>query len=474
MRKTKIVATLGPVSSSRESIESIIDAGMDVARMNFSHGTADEHRERVEIVRAVAKRLDRAVACMQDLSGPKMRTGKLESPEGVLLEEGARFILTIEDCSGDAARVSTSYKHLPLDVKSGDRILLDDGRIEVSVQKVEGDDVVTEVVHGGVLKSSKGINLPGVKLSMDALTEKDRRDVLAGLELDIDFMAMSFVRTKDDIEQLRSLLEENGRGDMHIIAKIERGAAVDNLAEILEVADGVMVARGDLGVELPPETVPTIQKEIIQEANKRGRPVITATQMLESMVTSSVPTRAEASDVANAILDGTDAIMLSAETAIGKHPIEAIETMARIAEHTEKYIVQNPIRVRQTDLPWFDGGPVTRAIAFAARRAAEELNARYIVAFTESGATVRLVSYARPRSHILGFTPSEQVYRRLAMRWGVTPMHGEHFETTDAMLEVAMKFLKRKGFVDPGDIVVTVCGHTTLAGATDMMKVMKF
>jgi pyruvate kinase len=474
MRNTKIVATIGPATSSRGSIESIINAGMDVARMNFSHGTADEHRERVKIVRAVAERLDRAVACMQDLSGPKMRTGTLESPEGVFLEEGAHFILTVEECPGDAARVSTSYKYLPLDVKSGDRILLDDGRIEVNVQKVEGDDVGTEVVHGGVLKSNKGINLPGVKHSMGALTEKDRRDVLTGLEIDIDFIAMSFVRTKDDIEQLRKLLEENGHGDMHIIAKIENAAAVDNLGEILEVADGVMVARGDLGVELPPETVPTVQKEIIQEANKRGRPVITATQMLESMVGSSVPTRAEASDVANAILDGTDAIMLSAETATGKYPIAAVETMSRIAKHTEKYIVRNPIRMRQTDIPWLDDGPVTRAIALAARRAAEELNARYIVAFTESGATVRLVSYARPQSHILGFTPSEQVYRRMAMRWGVTPIHGEHFETTDEMLEVAMRFLKRKGFVEPGDIVVTVCGHTTLAGATDMMKVMKF
>ena len=447
---------------------------MDVARMNFSHGTTDEHRERVGVVRATATKFDRAVACMQDLAGPKMRTGRLENLESVLLKEETRFVLTTEECAGDSARVSTTYKHLPLDVKSGDRILLDDGRIELNVQKVDRYDVVTEVVHGGVLRSNQGINLPGVRLSMEALTKKDRRDVLTGLELDIDFIALSFVRSKEDIEQLRNLLEENDRGDVHIIAKIERAAAVANLTEILEVADGVMVARGDLGVELPPETVPTIQKKIIQEANLRGRLVITATQMLESMITSSIPTRAEASDVANAILDGTDAIMLSAETATGKHPIEAIETMSRIAEHTEKHIIQNPIQLRQADLPWLDDGPVTRAIALAARRAAEELDARYIIAFTESGATVRLVSYARPRSHILGFTPSEQVYRRLAMRRGVTPIRGEHFKTTDMMLEAAMKFLKQKGFVEAGDIVVTVCGHTTLPGATDMMKVMKF
>jgi pyruvate kinase len=474
MRKTKIVATLGPASSDAGMVEKLIEAGMDVARLNFSHGTAEEHRENVNNVRRVANRLERAAACLQDLSGPKIRTGKIAEPGGVRLEAGAKFVLTVSDVPGDAERVSTTYKQLPQDVKKGDRIVLDDGRIELVVEKVTDEDVITQVITGATLKSNKGINLPGVFISTPCMTDKDRRDVVTGLEMDVDFMAMSFVQRKEDIEELRKLLAEHGREDMHIIAKIERPKAVENLAEILTVANGVMVARGDLGVELAPERVPSIQKEIIREANQRGRPVITATQMLESMVHEPVPTRAEASDIANAILDGTDALMLSAETASGSYPLEAVQTMARIAEHTEHDITNMPERRRSADFPFLDGSPVARAIALAARRAAEELDARYIVAFTESGSTVRLVSHSRPTSHILGFTPYERVFRRLAMRWGVTPIHGEHFDTTDAMLEVAMKYLSRRGFVDKGDIVVTVCGHTTLPGATNMMKVYKF
>ena len=473
MRKTKIVATLGPVTSSPEMIERLIVAGMDVARMNFSHGTPEEHRERIRIVRDISAKLGRAVACMQDLAGPKIRTGPIAQVGGVDLVNGARFAITTEEISGDAGRVSTTYKQLPRDVSPGDRILIDDGLIELRVEKIEGETVITQVVSGGTLTSSKGINLPGAKISAPALTEKDKRDAILGLELDVDFMAMSFVRKKEDIRELRSLLQQNGREDLHIIAKIERPEAVDNLIDILGVADGVMVARGDLGVELAPETVPTLQKEIIREANRRGRPVITATQMLESMVSHPVPTRAEASDVANAIFDGTDALMLSAETASGKYPIEAVKHMARIAEHTEKHMDASPPHRRQSDYPPLDGSPVARAIAGAARRAAEELHAKYIIAFTESGATVRLVSHFRPQSHILGFTPSERVYRRLAMRWGVVPMLLDHFETADTMLEVALKYLRKKGIIDTSDIVVTVCGHTTLPGATNMMKVLK-
>lgn len=474
MRKTKIVATLGPATSGHGMLEKLIESGMDVARLNFSHGTHEEHRENIRNVREISNRLDKAVACLQDLSGPKIRTGKITQAGGVQLEAGAKFVVTINDVPGDAERVSTTYKQLPGDVSKGDRIVLDDGRIELLVEKVTDEEVITQVVNGALLKSNKGINLPGVLISTPALTDKDRQDVLTGIEMDVDFMAMSFVQRKQDIEDLRNYLRDNGREDLHIIAKIERPKAVENLSEILAVADGVMVARGDLGVELPPETVPTIQKEIIREANQRGSPVITATQMLESMVHEPVPTRAEASDIANAILDGTDALMLSAETASGSYPVEAVETMARIAAHTENHMDNSPTRRRSADFPLIAGSDVARAIALAARRAAEELDARYIVAFTESGSTVRLISHSRPKSHILGFTPFERVYRRLAMRWGVTPLHGEHFDTTDAMLEVAMKFLKRKGFVDDGDVVVTVCGHTTLPGATNMMKVYQF
>ena len=474
MRRTKIVATLGPATSEPDVLKQLIDAGLNVARLNYSHGTPDDHRRNLERVREAAEQSRKAVACMQDLSGPKTRTGKITDPEGVELAEGSRFTITTEDVPGTGERVSTTYEHLPQDVNAGDRILLDDGLIQLSVKTTSDVEVVTEVAVGGVLKSQKGINLPGVQLSVPALTDKDRRDVLHGLEIDVDFVALSFVHKQEDIEELRAFLREHGREDMPIIAKIERPEAIDNLDSILEVANGVMVARGDLGVELSPEEVPTLQKEIIRKANYRGRLVITATQMLESMVASPVPTRAEASDVANAILDGTDALMLSAETATGKYPVEAVTTMARIAAHTDKHVVKQPQQRRHADFPIMDGSPIARAVALAARRAADELDARYIAAFTESGATVRQVSHTRPLCPILGFTTSERVYRRLAVRWGVTPLPGGRFETTDEMLEAAVDFLKRREFVQPGDIVITVCGTTTLPGATNMMKILKF
>lgn len=473
-RRSKIVATLGPASAEPKMMEQLVVAGVDVARLNFSHGTVEEHRRNVENIREISDRVDRSVACMQDLSGPKIRTGPMAKAGGVDLTPGERFTITVDDAPGTAERVSTNYKKLNKDVTKGSRLLLDDGLIELSVQKVQGSDVVTEVVVGGVLKSNKGINLPGAILSIPPLTDKDRRDVVHGINLDVDFIAMSFVRRKEDIELLRAILTEHGRADIQIIAKIERPEGVDNLEEILEVADGVMVARGDLGVELATEQVPAVQKRIIRLANHRGRIVITATQMLDSMIRNPLPTRAEASDIANAILDGTDAIMLSAETATGLYPLEAVETMAKIAIYAERHMRETPLLQRHEDFPTLDGSPVARAVGIAARRAAEELNAKYIVAFTESGSTVRQVSHVRPICSIIGFTPSERVYRRLAMRWGVIPQRGEHFETTDAMLEVAMKFLKKSGFVKKEDVVVTICGTTTLAGATNMMKVVKF
>ena len=474
MRKTKIVATLGPSTSDPIVIEQLIEAGMDVARLNFSHGTTSEHSHMLHTVRRIANEKDRSVACLQDLAGPKIRTGKVIEKGGVPLIAGNRFTITVKDIPGDAENVGTTYKQLPKDVTAGDRIVIDDGRIELSVTGTNEDEVITEVVTGGLLRSNKGINLPNIVVSSPSLTEKDRQDIKTGIDLDIDFIAMSFVQHQNDIETLRKELKSLGRPDIHIIAKIERPQAVDNLSAILSVSDGVMVARGDLGVELAPEMVPAIQKEVIHEANRRGCPVITATQMLESMVENPLPTRAEASDVANAILDGTDALMLSAETASSAHPVEAVNTMARIAEQTEKYMTSSKLTRQVPDFENVDGSDVARAVALAARRAAEELGARYIVAFTESGSTVRLVSHSRPESHIIGFTPSEQVYRRLAMRWGVTPMRGQHFDTTDVMLEAALGFLRTKGLVKQEDLVVTVCGHTTLPGATNMMKVYRF
>jgi len=471
MRRTKIVATLGPASYDAGIIERLIESGVNVFRLNFSHGTHQQHRKALETARGTAKRLGQAVAFLQDLSGPKIRTGDVSDKKGVLLKEGASLTLTTEDIVGTTERVSTTYRHLPQDVQPGKRILLDDGLIELEVETISGGDVKTKVVSGGRLKSKKGINLPGVRLSIPSLTQKDRDDLEFGLSLDVDFVAQSFVRSKKDVEELRNLLHERGRADMPIIAKIEKPGAVDNLSDILDVSEGVMVARGDLGVELPTEQIPMLQKEIIHAANERGRTVITATQMLESMVNHHRPTRAEATDVANAILDGTDALMLSAETASGKYPVESVATMARIAEYTEQRL--GPRR-RHSDSASLEGSPIARAVAVGACRAAEQLGARYLVVFTESGSTARLVSYCRSGSAVLAFTPSERVYRQLALTWGATPVQSRHYETTDEMLESGMKLLSTMGAVASDDIAIVVCGTTTLEGATNMMKIYRF
>jgi pyruvate kinase len=476
MRRTKIVATLGPASSGPEVLARLIQSGMDVARLNFSHGGHEEHRERVRQVRETSERLGVSVACLQDLSGPKIRTGRLGPAEGVLLKEGEGFTLTTESVVGTAERVSTTYQWLPRDVRRGHRILLDDGLIELEVSAVEGDEVRTRVVNGGLLKSNKGINLPGVPLSTPALTEKDREDLAFGLSLDVDYVALSFVRRREDVMELRELLSAQGRPDLPVIAKIEKPEAVDNLASILAVADGVMVARGDLGVEVPTEHVPTLQKEIIRQANQAGRMVITATQMLESMVEHPRPTRAEASDVANAILDGTDAVMLSAETATGAYPVEAVATMGRIAGFTERQLFRpgGARQRRRSDLAAAGGSTVARAVAMASCGAAEQLDARCIVAFTESGATARLVSHFRPAVPVIAFTPSERVRRQLALAWGVKPLHSQHYETTDEMLSAGLSKLEASGVVTAGDTVIIVCGTTALSGATNMMKVHRF
>jgi pyruvate kinase len=473
MRRTNIVATLGPVSSDPDTLEKLIRAGMNVARLNYSHGTHEEHRQRLENVHAAARKLGTAVACLQDLSGPKIRTGHIAPPEGVLLQAGARFILTTDDVEGTAERVSTGYKSLPADVKAGERILLDDGQMELEVESVDGCEVVTRVVSGGHLKSNKGINLPGTKLSVSALTGKDRSDALHGIGIGVDYMALSFVRTAADVEELKEFLAANGRPDLPVIAKIEKPEAIHNLDNILAVCDGVMVARGDLGVELPAEQVPMIQKNIIFEAYRRGLIVITATQMLESMIHNPRPTRAEASDVANAILDGSDAVMLSGETAVGKHAVETVATMARIASHTES---------KNAHLPWhwpdgmslLDRHSTARAVAKAACRAADELDARYVVTFTESGSTAILLSHFRPKCPIIAFTPSQDVYRRLALPWGVTPVMSVHYTSFEKMLDDGLGVLVHLGIVDKGDLVVVIFGTTLTPGATNIMKVHEF
>jgi pyruvate kinase len=476
MRRTKIVATVGPASRSPEMLERLVQAGVNVFRLNFSHGTHDEHFAVVRSVREIAARLHRPVALLQDLSGPKIRIGQVK--DGVELVKGARIaIVTDTSIEGSAELISTTYEPLPRDVKPGDPVLLDDGNLELRVLGVAAGRVECEVVDGGPLRSSKGMNLPGVALSTPALTEKDRSDLAFGVQHMVDYVALSFVRRAKDIEQAQALVRSLG-GDTPVIAKIEKPDAVSNLDEILAAADGVMVARGDLGVEIGTEDVPIVQKRIIAAANAAGKVVITATQMLESMIENPRPTRAEASDVANAILDGTDAVMLSGESAVGKFPVETVETMARIADYTEEHgfgsILPRRSDVRRGDRPAYGKLPgtlVTRSLTRVATSVAEELGCKLIVAFTESGITARLLALHRPRVPVVAITHEDKVYRRLALAWGVVPVKSEFVENTDELLAAGETRLKARGLVEKGDTILMLSGHSPAAAATNMLRV---
>jgi pyruvate kinase len=468
MRRTKIVATIGPASRDRKVLESLAQAGVDVVRLNFSHGEHHEHLAVIQSVREIADHLGRPIAVLQDLSGPKIRTGRLRDDKPVELRKGERVTITTdESVEGTADRISTTYEPLPRDVAPGDRILLDDGNIELRVAKASLRDVECEVVDGGVLKSKKGMNLPGVKLSTPALTEKDRRDLAFGVKNGVDYVALSFVRQAADVAECKALIRSLG-GTCPVIAKIEKREAIDDLPSILQATDGVMVARGDLGVELSTEEVPTLQKRIIEAANGAGKVVITATQMLESMVENPRPTRAEASDVANAILDGTDGIMLSAETASGKFPVEAVATMARIAVYTEEhYGAFRPPEQVSID----SASVVARSLARVARTVAEELACKLIVAFTESGTTAHLVSTYRPHPPIAAITPNLDTYRRLALWWGVVPVKSEFVETTDDMIVKGEQLLKEHGLIAKGETILMLAGQSHTKGATNMLRV---
>jgi len=437
-----------------------------VLRLNFSHGTHEEHAQVVRAAREIEARLGQPLALLQDLSGPKIRTGRVAGGE-IDLRDGARVVITTdESVEGTPERIATTYEALPLDVKEGDRILLDDGNLELRVLGASPGQVECEVVDGGPLRSNKGMNLPGVRLSVPALTEKDRRDLAFGLDQGVDYVALSFVREAADIEEIKALIRSLGH-DVPVIAKIEKPEAVENLAAILAVTDGVMVARGDLGVELGTEEVPTIQKNVIAAANTAGRVVITATQMLESMIDNPRPTRAEASDVANAILDGTDAVMLSGESAVGRFPVPTVATMARIADYTEEHAA-----AEAADLaPRAPGSSVTRSLARVAASVAEELGCKLIVAFTESGTTARLVSGFRPRVPVVAVTGDDRVYRRLALWWGVVPVHAELAESSDELLAIGEKRLRTRGLVEKGDTILILSGHSHLAAATNMLRV---
>lgn len=471
MRRTKIVATLGPATSTPERIAGLIRAGMNVARLNFSHGTHADHAARIAMVRRAAAEAGRHVAILQDLQGPKIRTGPLANGQPVELVAGQRFIITTEPIIGDAHRVSTTYRALPLDVRPRDRILLSDGLIELVVTSHTDTEVETEVVHGGRLREHQGINLPGVRVSAPAATEKDLVDLAFGLEQGVDYVALSFVRRASDVREVKEFIRRAGK-QTPVIAKIERPEALDVLPEILAEADGIMVARGDLGVEMPPERVPIVQKQIIAAANQALLPVITATQMLESMIHNPRPTRAEASDVANAIIDGTDAVMLSGETAAGAYPIEAVQMMALIADAVETSLSssQHLATPRWTISP---AQSTPRAIAAAACTIANTLPVRFIAVLTQSGASARLVSHYRPEIPVIAFCPSDETARRTSLYWGVTPIVIEARDRLDELEEQIVRLMRDVGYVRRGDLIVLSGGHPVYRyGPTNFLKVI--
>ncbi len=463
-RRAKIVCTLGPASESPEMVDRLLRAGMDVARLNFSHGTHPEHARAIKRVREASGRHAKPMAILADLQGPKIRTGPLAGSETITLRPGQRFTLSVGDEPGTTAGVTTTFRLLPRHVHRGDRILLADGRIELRAVSAGADRVVCEVVHGGELGEHQGINLPGVKLRLPALTAKDRADLAFALAHGANYIAMSFVRSAKDVLAAKAAVQRAGK-DTPIIAKLERPEAIENLDAILRVADGVMVARGDLGVEMKPETVPVAQKEIIARAREARRPVITATQMLESMTEQPQPTRAEASDVANAVFDGSDALMLSAETATGRYPVEAVEMMDRIIREAEASIREFPRPQRHGPLD------VAETIAELICHGSEELPMKLIAVFTETGSTARLISKHRPRPPIVAFTPNQETRRRLSLYWGVVPRTIARVRNIDSLSKIAEKRLREEALVGRGDVVGIVAGTPFgIGGTTNFMK----
>jgi len=464
-RHSKIVCTIGPATHLPRMIRRLMQAGMDVARLNFSHGTHQMHAQSIAMLHAAAAELGKTIGILADLQGPKIRTGALAGGGTVNLRSGQQFVITTAKILGDSTRVSTIFRPLPREVKSGDRILLSDGLIELRVEKVSGQKVICRVVNGGELGEHKGINLPGVKLRVPALTEKDRQDLRFALAHGVDYIAVSFVRRAEDIQLAKSLIRR-ARKDTPVIAKLEKPEAIENLEEILRISDGVMVARGDLGVEMNPERVPVVQKSIIARAREFRRPVITATQMLESMTQNPRPTRAEASDVANAIFDGSDAVMLSAETASGKYPIEAVSMMARIIQEAEASIQEFP---RPTSAQ--ERLKVAETVAELVCHASRELHMKLIAVFTHSGFTARLVSRYRPLVPIVAFSPVPAIRRRMALLWGVTSRNISDIKKIDGLAALAEKRLLEERLVKQGDVIGIVAGTPMgIRGTTNFMK----
>ena len=469
MRKTKIVCTIGPASESEEMLEKLMNAGMNVARLNFSHGSHEEHKARIDTIRKVAKRLNKTIGLLLDTKGPEIRTHNMKDGL-IVLEKGKEVIVSMDEVEGTPEKFSVTYENLINNVNIGSYILLDDGLVELQVKEINKDkgEVKCDILNTGELKNKKGVNLPGVKVNLPGITDKDADDIRFGIKENVDFIAASFVRRPSDVLDIRQILEEE-KAEITIFPKIENQEGIDNIEEILEVSDGLMVARGDMGVEIPPESVPMVQKDLIRKCNKLGKPVITATQMLDSMQRNPRATRAEASDVANAIYDGTDAVMLSGETAAGQYPEEAVKTMRNIAVSAEaaqdyKKLLSDRTKLVETSL--------VNAIGVSVAHTALNLNVKAIVAATESGSTARTISKYRPHSDIIAVTPSEKTARQCAIVWGVNPVVKEGRKTTDALLNNAVATAVETGRVSNGDLIIITAGVPTgEKGTTNMMKI---
>lgn len=466
-KKTKIICTMGPNMDEREMIYKLAVNGMDIARLNFSHGDHKEHLNRINMIKSVREELNRPIAILLDTKGPEIRTGLLKGDRKVVLTQGNEFVLTIDEVEGTEEKVSVTYKELPKDVKAGNKILIDDGLIELVVKKVTDRDVICEVENGGELGSRKGINIPKVKVNLPGITEQDKEDIIFGINHGVDFIAASFVRNAKALRDIRKILEDCN-SDIAIIAKIENQEGISNIDEIIQEADGIMVARGDLGVEIPTEVVPFVQKTIIRKCNDAYKPVITATQMLDSMIRNPRPTRAEVTDVANAIYDGTDAIMLSGETAMGKYPLEAVQMMVNIAKETEAHMDYHAV---MKDKKVHSTRGVSSAICYSAVATAMNLNAKIIVASSFSGFTTRMVSKFKPEANVIGLSPLDRTLRKMQIYWGVTPLKTDEVNSTDNLLTEAVKAVKENGYVEKDDIIVLTAGVPAgKTGVTNMIK----
>ncbi len=466
-RRAKIVCTIGPASESEDAMRDLMLAGMDVARLNFSHGTHDEHLERIQRLRTIARELSKPICILQDLQGPKIRTGKLKDRTPIALATGHTVTITSEDVFGSLEVIATTYGGLANDVKVGERILLSDGRIELIVREIRDGNVICEVLNGGRLAENQGINLPGTNISLPSLTGKDLADLEFGMKNGVDVVAVSFVRAAADVVRAKEAIARY-RSDVGVVAKLEKPQAIEDLDAILKEAHGVMVARGDLGVEVAPEKVPTIQKYVIRRALDFRRPVITATQMLESMIENPRPTRAEASDVANAVFDGTDAVMLSGETAVGKYPREAVQMMARIVTETESANLHPLTPEHQKGQRLSIAETICESMAHAAR----DLNIRAIAIFTETANTARILSKYRPATDIYGFSFSEAVHNRMNALWGVTPIRCPAELNVERMAQFAEEQLRGLGVLAPGDVFGLVAGTQRVIGATNFMRLI--